>query len=78
METIGSLIDKLTIINIRLWNLEDIRRDKTRSDKERLSAADKVAIVNSQRAQITDEIDQLINSSIKNGESPVQLKMKLY
>ena len=27
-ETLGSLIDKLTIANIRLWHLEDVRRDK--------------------------------------------------
>ena len=28
METIGNLIDKLTIANIRIWMAEDIKRDK--------------------------------------------------
>lgn len=78
METIGSLIDKLTICNIRLWALEDLRRDKSLTDKKRLEAADKVSIVNSQRNQLIDEIDELINKSIQSGSAPVQLKMKIY
>ena len=31
-DTIGDLIDKLTISNIRLWNLEDSRRNYCSSD----------------------------------------------
>lgn len=59
METLGSLIDKLSIVNIRLWHLEDKRRDKSLSDKERLEAADTVSEANSQRNQLIDEIDKM-------------------
>ena len=33
METIGNLIDKLTIANIRIWMAEDIKSDPNASDK---------------------------------------------
>ena len=59
-ETLGSLIDKLTIANIRLWHLEDLRRDLSLPNAKRLAAADKIAIVNSERNDLMDEIDQYL------------------
>ena len=74
METIGSAIDKLTIANIRLWHLEDKRRDKSLPDSERLKAADTVAVVNGQRNDLIDEIDELI----AKGDYKTFKKCKLY
>ena len=77
-ETIGSLVDKLTIANIRLWSLEDRRRDVRLSDDERLAAADGVSVVNGQRNDLIDEIDQLLARwSVGEAVKP-QPKMKLY
>ena len=59
-ETLGSLIDKLTIANIRLWHLEDVRRDRSLTDAERLKAADAISVVNSQRNDLMDEIDHFL------------------
>ena len=59
-ETLGSLIDKLTIANIRLWHLEDVRRDRSLTDGERLKAADAISVVNSQRNDLMDEIDEFL------------------
>lgn len=78
METLGSLIDKLAIANIRLWHLEERRRDKSNSDAERLKAADMVSVVNSQRNALIDEIDEFLQSAISNGNAPRAAKMKLY
>lgn len=64
METLGSLIDKLSIANCRLWALEDRRRDRRLSDAERLEAADMVASVNAQRNSLIDEIDQLFADAV--------------
>ena len=75
-ETLGSLIDKLTIANIRLWQLEDMRRDKILPDKERLKAADKVSVVNSQRNCLIDEIDQYVSNIF--GTKLTNPKVKLY
>jgi len=79
-ETLGSLIDKLTIANIRLWHLEDARRDKSQSDAERLRATDMVSSVNAQRNDLIDEIDIYFQDAINNpGQKKlVQKKYKLY
>jgi len=74
METIGSAIDKLTIANIRLWHLEDQRRDKSLSDEERLAACDMVSVVNGQRNDLIDEIDE----AMAKGEFKTFKKCKLY
>lgn len=81
METLGSLVDKLTIANVRLWHLEDRRRDKSLPDADRLKAADAVAVVNAQRSALVDEIDQLFADAV-SGKIPasklVDPKMKQY
>lgn len=78
METLGSLIDKLSISNIRLWHLEDKRRDLSLPDKERLEAADMVSIVNKERNSLIDEIDVLLNDCIVSNKVKISLKNKLY
>ncbi len=77
-ETLGSLIDKLTIANIRLWHLEDIRRDRSLSDKKRLEAADKIAVVNSERNSLMDEIDDFLYKAIRGKVRIRTPKMKIY
>jgi len=78
METLGSLVDKLTIANVRLWHLEDRRRDRSLPDAERLGAADKVSAVNAERNTLIDEIDQLADGAVRAGRAPVSPKNKLY
>jgi hypothetical protein len=78
METLGSLVDKLTIANGRLWHLEDKRRDRSLPDSERLAACDMVSAVNAERNALIDEIDQLFHESIERGAAPRSPKNKLY
>jgi hypothetical protein len=73
-ETLGSLVDKLTIANIRLWHLEDKRRDRKLPDTERLAACDQVSIVNQERNNLIDEIDAMA----KSGKFPTSPKVKQY
>jgi len=57
------LISTMTMLRAKnrdLWNLEDIRRNKSLSDEERLEAADQVAIENKTRNDLIDQIDELI------------------
>ena len=68
MDTIGNLIDKLTIVNIRIWMAEDIKRDKNASDKKIADATRLTNIANSQRNDLIQEIDEKINSMVLNGE----------
>jgi len=79
METLGSLIDKLAVTNIRLWYLEDKRRDKSLPDEERLEAADIIADVNEQRNSLIDEIDQYLSDALSGKiERLTSKKHKLY
>ncbi len=77
-ETLGSLIDKLTIKNLRLWHLEDIRRDMSLPDSQRLDAADKVSVVNQQRNDLIDEIDQFLADAIAGRVRVTDPKVKIY
>lgn len=73
MDTIGNLIDKLTIVNIRIWTAEDIKRNINASDKEIADATRVTNIVNSQRNDLIQEIDECINNLMIN-----QIPQKLY
>ena len=68
METIGNLIDKLTIVNIRIWMAEDIKRDPDASDEKIANATKLTNIANTQRNDLIQEIDELLNHIIKTGE----------
>ena len=77
-ETLGSLIDKLSVANIRLWHLEDRRRDKDLDDSQRLAAADAVSVVNKQRNDLMDELDLYLKEALDSGVGLYRPKMKLY
>lgn len=73
MDTIGNLIDKLSIVNLRIWMAEDIKRNKNSSDKEIADATRLTNIANSQRNDLIQEIDENINNLIINN-----IPQKLY
>ena len=68
METIGNLIDKLTIVNLRIWMAEDIKRDPSASDEKIANATKLTNIANVQRNDLIQEIDESINYMVKTGE----------
>jgi len=64
METIGNLIDKLTIANIRIWMAEDIKRNKSATDKQIADATRVTNVANSYRTDLIQEIDEKLNELI--------------
>lgn len=68
MDTLGNLIDKLTIVNIRIWMAEDIKRNKNASDKEIADATRLTNLANQQRNDLIQEIDEKINHMISTGD----------
>lgn len=68
MDTIGNLIDKLTIANIRIWMAEDIKRDNNASDKQIADATRVTNVSNSYRTDLIQEIDEKINEMIETGK----------
>lgn len=64
-ETLGSLIDKLTIVNIKVWHLEEIRNAKDSiADEKRLEAADNLTILNRHRNELVQEIDEFLRDTL--------------
>lgn len=68
MDTIGNLIDKLTIANIRIWMAEDIKRDKNATDKQIADATRVTNVANSYRTDLIQEIDESINDMVATGK----------
>lgn len=64
MITLGELIDKLTVVNLKIWHLEDVKRDNAVSDSKIAEATRKTNVLNVQRNQIIEEIDNLFADSI--------------
>lgn len=69
MDTIGNLIDKLTIANIRIWMAEDIKRDKNATDKQIADATRITNVINSLRTDLIQEIDESINDMVSTGKT---------
>ena len=60
------ILYKLYQRHSELWDLEDKRRDtETNQPDERLSAADRVSIVNKKRNDLVEQIDKVINTDLK-------------
>lgn len=78
METIGNLIDKLTIANLKIWAAEDLKRNamKEENSVRRNGMITKATLVtneiNQLRNDLIQEIDERINE-IADGK-----KQKLY
>ena len=70
MEMLGNLIDKLCIINNKIWVLEEIKRDISKSDKEIADATRKTNTLNQQRSEIVEEINSLIIKLISGEIKP--------
>ncbi len=77
-ETIGSLTDKLSIMNLKLWHLEDEARRTDVDDHHIADAKRKIDVVNQQRNDLIQEIDELI-IKVGGGEPPkVYYQTKMY
>jgi hypothetical protein len=80
-DTIGDLIDKLSISNIRLWNLEDARRDYcdgeiSMPEDEMKIFLKKISLTNRERNDLIDQINAGIGvliDKIKNEDSTFNL-----
>ena len=81
MNTIGNLIDQLTIVNIRIWMYEDIKRSKTASNEEVANATRATNVCNQQRNDLIQEIDERIQNAVLHKQLPKLYKQadtKLY
>jgi ABC-type amino acid transport substrate-binding protein len=66
--SIGNLIDQLTVANTRIWMAEDIKRKPDATDKEIADATRITNVVNQQRNDLIQAIDESLNHMVQNGE----------
>lgn len=59
------LMNALKTQNEKLWNLEDVRRNKSMLDEVRLEACDDVSVENKKRNDLIDKIDAHVDRCIK-------------
>ena len=59
------ILYKLYQRHSKLWDLEDIRRDKSKSDEDRLAAADTVSVVNKKRNDLVEQVDDVITADLR-------------
>ena len=63
--TIGNLIDQLSIVNIKIWMAEDIKRDPKATDADIAKATRTTNIANQQRNDLIQAIDEEMNAIAK-------------
>ena len=67
METPGSLVDKLTIVNLKLWHQEEIAHDPEAIDSVVAVAKRKIDGLNLQRNALIQEYDEMMHAIIHGG-----------
>ena len=77
-ETLGSLIDKLSIKNLRYWHLDEDSQARDSSDPQKQELMDKMDLVDRQRKELLEEIDVFLNSALAGEVRIRDEKVKLY
>ena len=75
-ETLGSLVDKLSIKNLRIWHLDEALEQKNVSDYAQLKARRDLA--DKQRQNLVNEINDFLVSAFKGEVCIRDEKIKLY
>ena len=75
-ETLGSLVDKLSIKNLRIWHLDEALEQKNASDYSELKARRDLA--DKQRKNLVNEINDFLVSALKGEVCIRDEKIKLY
>lgn len=75
--TVGEMIDKLSIINIKMFFLENVKRDSIH-DKEIADATRKTNDLNTQRSTIISEIDIALNKIAEGQKQKLFGANKMY
>lgn len=75
--TVGELCDRLSIVNIKLFFQENIKRDNT-DDKTIADATRATNSLNMQRNQLIREIDLELNEIAKGHEQKIFEQNKMY
>ncbi len=77
-ETLGSLVDKLSIKNLRLWHLDEAIEAKADTDPEKAALKAKRELVEKQSKDLADEINGYFAAALAGEVTLRDEKVKLY
>lgn len=79
METIGSLIDKLNVNELKIYHTKEEESRTDMSEELRAKYLNKLSILTAQREDLIDELQELIDD-VLNGRKQLKLyrQLKLY
>ena len=77
-ETLGSLIDKLSIKNLRYWHLDESIAKENSSSPQTQALKIKLKLVDSQRKDLLNEIDAFLAAALTGDVKVCDEKVKLY
>ena len=77
-ETLGSLVDKLSIKNLRIWHLDEALEEEGISTSKREELKAKRDLADKQRQDLTDEVDGFLGAALRGEVRIRDEKIKLY
>lgn len=77
-ETLGSLVDKLSIKNLRIWHLDEALEDKDLSVSNQQELKAKRDLADRQRQELAQEIDGFLDAALKGEVRIRDEKIKMY
>ena len=63
-------MDKLTIVNLKIWHAEDLAHASGAENKQVADAKRKINVLNNQRSDLMEEIDELILDIVSGRKKP--------
>lgn len=72
-ETIGSLVDKIAIVNLKIYHMQEQLTRKDVEDDFKLKIKDKISILRIQKKDLEDELTELFYNVISG-----KTRMKIY
>jgi len=77
-ETLGSLVDKLSIKNLRIWHLDEGLEDEGTPVSKRQELQAKRDLADSQRQELAKEIDGFLGAALRGEVRICDEKIKMY
>ena len=77
-ETLGSLVDKLSIKNLRIWHLDEALEDEGIPVSKRQELQAKRDLADSQRQELAKEIDDFLGAALRGEVRIRDEKIKMY
>lgn len=77
-ETLGSLVDKLSVVNLKLWFTQDVVHKAAKTnDGVNAETVARLHSLNLQRNSLMTEIDICLAEAVQSGEAEVDPRHKL-